>query len=158
MGLERLKKEYSVLQRKYGLPSFEEMNKDFYIEKIAENETELLLREIRRMVGDRLANYMRFLESLLNPTNVPMFVFSIVKFIGQEEKKKMSEAYKKLIKNEIGFLERDLEFNEAKEAQFIKDSFVLWQEIKRELSGIFERMEKSWKPNADSTESKGYFG
>ena len=157
MGLAELKDRYFELQKKYGLPSFEEMNKDFYIEKIADNETEILVREIRRMVGDRLANYMRFLESLLNPVNVPMFVFSIIKTIGQEEKNKLSEAYKKLIKNEIMFLELDLEFNETKEARFVKDSFELWQGVKKELAGIFEKAKKNFGGKSEEN-SKGYFG
>jgi hypothetical protein len=121
MGLEELKKRYSELQAKYSLPSFEEMNKDFYIEKVAETQTELLVREIRRMVGDRLANYMRFVENLLNPVNVPMFVYSIVKLIGTEEKNQLSEIYKELIRNEIKFIERDLEFDEEKEALFVRE-------------------------------------
>ncbi len=158
MGLSELKNKYSALQKKHSLPGFKEMNEDFYIEKIAENETDILIREVRRMVGDRLANYMRLLENLLNPVNVPMFVFSIIKLLGSEEKKKISDKYKELIKNEIKFLERDLEFNESKEAEFIKESFELWQDIKKDLAPVFEKVEKNWKPNADSTETKGYFG
>jgi len=157
MGLVELKARYYELQKKHGLHSFDEMNKDFYIEKIYEIETDILIREVRRMVGDRLANYMRFLESLLNPVNVPMFVFSIIKTISQEEKNKLSEVYKKLIRNEIMFLELDLEVNEAKEAQFIKDSFELWQETKKELGGIFEKAKKNFGGKAEEN-SKGYFG
>ena len=157
MGLEQLKIEYLVLHKKYDLPGFKEMNEDFYIEKIAENETEMLMREVRRMVGDRLANYMRFIENLLNPVNVPMFVFSIIKLIGAEEKKKLQEIYKKLIKNEIKFVGRDLEFDEAKEAEFIKGSYRLWQEMKKEISGVFEMVDKNWETKTEEN-SKGYFG
>ncbi len=156
MGLERLKTEYLTLHKKYGLPSFQEMNEDFYIEKIAENETEILIREIRRMVGDRLANYMRFIENLLNPVNVPMFVFSIIKLIGAEEKKKLQEIYKKLIKNEIKFVERDLQFEEDKEAEFIRESYDLWQEMKKEISGVLEMVDKNWEIKTEES-SKGYF-
>ena len=157
MGLEVLKKEYEKLQKKQKLPSFEEMNEDFYIEKIAENETDMLIREVRRMVGDRLANYMRLIENLLNPVNVPMFVFTILRMIGPEEKKKLSEIYKKLVQNEIKFVERDLEFDEDKEAEFIRDSYKLWQEIKKELAEIFEKVEKH-QDNKTEENNKGYFG
>ena len=156
MGLENLKNEYLELHKKYRLPSFQEMNEDFYIEKIAENETEILIREVRRTVGDRLTNYMRFVENLLNPVNVPMFVFSIIKLIGQEEKNKLSEIYKKLIKNEIRFVERDLEFDELKEAEFVRDSYGLWQEIKKELANILEKVDKNWGTKTEES-SKGYF-
>ena len=98
MGLDTFKKEYEKLEKRYKLPSFKEMNEDFYIEKISETETDILIREVRRIIGDRLANYMRFIENLLNPVNVPMFVFSIIKTIDPEEKKRLQEIYKKLIK------------------------------------------------------------
>jgi len=158
MGLSELKRRYAELQKKHELPGFKEMNEDFYIEKIAENETDLLIREIRRMVGDRLANYIRFLESFVNPVNVPMFVFSIIKLASPQEKQKITEAYKKLVHNEIKFLDLDIEFNEAKEARFVKDSFVLWQEIKKELSGIFDQVEKRWENKSTEENNKGYFG
>ena len=46
--LVRLKKDYAKLQKKYSLPSFENMNQDFSIEKAAELETDYLIREIRK--------------------------------------------------------------------------------------------------------------
>ena len=157
MGMEKLKKDYSELKKKHKRPSFKEMNEDFHIEKIAEVETDILIREVRKMVGDRLANYLRFIESLLNPVNVPMFVFSIIKLIEQEEKNKLQEIYKKLIQNEIIFVGRDLKFEENKEAEFIKESYHLWQEVKMELSATFDKVEKNWG-NKTEESSKGYFG
>lgn len=156
MGLEKLKTEYLELHNKHRLPSFKEMNEDFYIEKIAESETDILIREVRRTVGERLENYMRLVENLLNPVNVPMFVFSIIKLIGVEEKNKLQEIYKKLIQNEIKFVERDLEFEENKEAEFIRQSYELWQEIKKELANIFEKVQKDWGTKKEES-SKGYF-
>jgi len=157
MGLEQLKIDYEKFRKKYNLPGFKEMNEDFYIEKIAENETEMLLREVRRMVGDRLSNVVRAVESMINPVNAPMFIFSIIKLMGPEEKKQLSEIYKKLVKNEIKFIERDLEFNEALEVKFIKESYDLWQEIKKPLASIFEKIEKNWDTKPEEN-SRGYFG
>lgn len=157
MGLNKLKEDYEKLSRKHRLPSFNEMNKDFWIEKLSESETDILIREVRRMVGDRLANYIRFIENLINPVNVPMFVFSIIKLIGPEEKKTLSEQYKKLVKNELKFIECDIDFNEAKEADFIRESYELWQEMKKEISGILEKADKKWDSKEEEN-SKGYFG
>lgn len=157
MGLEKLKEEYGKLEKKHGLPGFEEMNKDFYIERLAENETEILIREVRRMVGDRMANYMRFIENILNPVNVPMFIFSIIKLISPEEKKQLSETYKALIKNELKFIEADLNLDDSREAEFIKESYRFWQDIKKEMSGILRNAEKMWDSKSEET-SKGYFG
>ena len=95
-SLEDLKKEYNELQKKYRLPIFDELNNDFQIEKISENETDFLLKEIRKLIAERFFNYLRFVESLLNPINVPMFVFSIVKTFSEKEKEKLTDVYKKL--------------------------------------------------------------
>ncbi|HKZ34140.1 MAG TPA: hypothetical protein VJ142_02810 [Candidatus Nanoarchaeia archaeon] len=157
IGLEQLKKEYEKLQRKYNLPSFKEMNEDFHIEKIAENDTELLPVEIRRWMWEKFSNYMRLLEGILNPVNVPMFIFSIIKTLNPEEKKNISEVYKKLMKEEIKIIRLDLDFNESKEAEFIKESYKIWQEIKKELSQIFSEVEKRGGTKTEEN-SRGYFG
>ena len=89
--LSRLKKEYEKLRKKHNLPSFNELNKDFSIERVCEIETEFLLREIRKYMSDKIFNYLRFVELILNPVNSPMFIFSIMKNIGEEEKRKILE-------------------------------------------------------------------
>ena len=154
--LENLKKSYSNIQEKYNLPKFEELNKDFHIEKIAESETELLLSEIRRMLGDKLANYLRFVESLLNPANVPMFIYSIIKSLNEADKKNLSEIYKKLAENEIEFIKLDIEADDAKDAEFIKESFKLWKGVQKDLVVMVGKVEE--KKEIKPENNKGYFG
>ncbi len=156
-SLEELKKRYSELRKKHNLPSFEELNEDFGIEKISEHEVDLLIREIRKFVGDRLVNYMRFIENLLNPVNVPMFVFSMVKVLDADDKKQLSEIYKILVKVEVGFIAHDLVFNEEKEAEFIRESYKTWQKIKKDLLTILNKINKKWDDKGE-TGNKGYFG
>lgn len=157
MGLENLKKEYGKIQKQHGLPSFEELNQDFQIEKAAEVETDILIREIRKLVADKLAGYLRFMEMLFNPVNVPVFVFSMIKTLGIEDKKKVSEVYKKLARNEINLIEADTQFSEKKEAEFVKESYKLWQEIKKDTLEILDSVKKKWDSKFE-TNSKGYFG
>jgi len=84
-NLENLKEDYKEIQKKYDLPEFERLNEDFQIEKLAEIETDFLVREIRKFMADKFMNYLRFIESILNPVNVQMFVFLL---LSQLEKKK----------------------------------------------------------------------
>jgi len=156
-SLGDFKKDYGEIQGKYDLPSFEELNSDFQIEKAAENETDFVLKEIRKLVADRIFNYSRFVESLLNPMNVPMFVFSVVKTLDIKEKEKLTEIYKKLAKNEVSLIELDIDSNEEKEAEFIKNSYRLWQEVKKELLEIVEIIKKRWDAKVDEGKS-GYLG
>ena len=156
-SLEDLKKEYKELQKKYGLPVFEELNNDFQIEKISESETDFLLKEIRKLIAERFFNYLRFVESLLNPINVPMFVFSIVKTFSEKEKEKLTEIYKKLAKNEVELIELDIESTEEKEANFIKESYKLWQGIQKDILDVVKVIKKNWDAKSDANK-KDYFG
>jgi hypothetical protein len=152
-----LKKDYKEIQEKYNLPSFEELNEDFQIEKTAEVETEHLIREVRKFMADKFSNYLRFTEAILHPVNAPMFVFSIIKSLGVEEKNKLTEVYKKLTKNEVRLIELDVKFSEEKEAEFIKRSYKIWQEVKEDLSEILGRIKDNWD-NKFEVNGKSYFG
>ncbi len=156
-SLGKLKKEYSKIQKKHSLPSFEEMNKEFQIEKISESETEHLIREVRKYMAEKFSHYMRFVEVVLNPTNVPMFIFSIVKAITQEERNKLISIYKKLSKIEVDMIEIDLVFSEKKEADFIKEAHKTWHEIRNDLLSVVEVVRKNWD-NKSEGKAKGYFG
>lgn len=156
-NLEKLKNDYEILKNNHNLPDFKRLNEDFHIEKIAEVETEMLVREVRKFIGDKMLNYMRFLENLLNPVNVPMYIYSLVKLLDTEEKKTISEIYKKLIKKEIEFIELDLRFDEKKEAEFINNSYALWQEIKKDLLQIMDKINKKTSHKFE-VNNKEYFG
>ena len=154
--LKKLKEEYSKIQKKYALPDFDKLNEDFKIEKVAQEETELLVREIRETIGETLENFLRFVEAILNPVNVPMFLFPIIKSLNSEEKNKLSEIYKKLSKLEVEAMKL-IDYSEKKEAEFIKNSYKLWQEIKKDFVKIIEAVEKKLDTKIEKTE-KGYFG
>lgn len=156
-SLENLKRDYMKLQEKHNLPSFEKLNEDFSIEKIAECETDILIREVKKFVGEKLSNYLRFVEAIVNPINSPSFIFSIISSINQDDKKKLTEIYKKLVKNEVRLIEADLIFSEKKEAEYIIEAYNLWQEIKKELLEIIESIKRNWD-NKLERNNKGYFG
>lgn len=155
--LAKLKKEYAKIQKKYNLPEFDKLNQDFSIEKAVDSETDFLIREIRKLVAEKMSGYLRFTEMLLNPANAPIFVFSIIKNLGVVEKKELSEMYKKMAKNEIKLIEIDIEFSEEKEAGFIKNSYKLWQGLKKDFLNILNTIEKNWD-NKFEVGKKGYFG
>jgi len=156
-SLEKLKEDYEIIRKKYNFPSFDEMNKEFFIEKLAESETDILVRELRKQVGDRLANYMRFMETLINPVNVPMFVFSLVKSLSSEDKTKLGEMYNLLAKKEIEFIKLDISFSESGEVKFINESVDLWKIIQTDFSEIILRLESKLDDKAE-VRDRDYFG
>jgi hypothetical protein len=155
--LEEFKKNYKGIQGRYDLPNFEELNDFFQIEKAYDNETDFILREIRKIIADRIFNYARFVESLLNPVNVPMFVFSIVKALGVKEKETLTEIYKNLAKREVDLIELDINSTEEKEALFIKDSFEVWKDFKKDFLEIVGLVKKNWDKETEEGK-KDYFG
>jgi large-conductance mechanosensitive channel len=156
-NLEKLKKDYSKIQKQYNLPDFEQLNQDFQIERGVEFQTDYLIREIRKFMADKFSNYLRFIETIINPVNVPMFVFSIVKAMTQEDKKQLIEVYKKLTKIEINLIEIDVKYSEKKEVKFIKESYKIWQEIKKDVLKFINSVQKNWD-NKIKINNKGYFG
>jgi len=157
-NLKILKENYSKIQEKYALPNFVELNEDFQIEKVADVETELLIKEIRKAVSEKFSSLLRFIESILNPVEASsIFMFSIINTISSEEKKRLNEIYKKLADNEIKILELEINFSEEKEAEFVKESYELWQEIKKDMQGVIETIKKNWN-NKFEPGKNGYFG
>ncbi|MBI2042786.1 hypothetical protein HYT25_00155 [Candidatus Pacearchaeota archaeon] len=155
--LEKLKKDYKKIQEKHKLPSFENLNEDFGIEKAAGEETDILIREIRRQISEKVFNYLRFVETMINPVNAPMSIFTITKSIGIEEKNKLTEIYKKLVKSEVRMISVDMEFSEKKEAEFIKEIHEIWQEIKKDFLEVIQVVEKNWE-NKSEGKNRKYFG
>jgi hypothetical protein len=158
LTLEELKKNYELLKIKYNLPEFGELNKDFWIEKISETETDFILREIRKFITDRTTNYMRFLESMLNPSNASLFTFSFCKLLNSEEKKEIEELYKKLMKIELMIMDVDIIYSEEKEADFIKNSVKEWNDFKIKWKKIIEKVKTNWDKKSENGNNKCYFG
>ena len=151
--LDNLKRRYAELQQKHNLPSFEKLNEDFCIEKASETEVDILIREIRRFVSDKFLNYMRFIETIMNPTNASIFIFSVIKTLGEDEKKRLNEIYKKLAKSELELIDLDIVYSEEKEAEFIRTFYGLWQEVKNEMLEIMDKVKEDWDKEVEKVDN-----
>jgi hypothetical protein len=156
-SLEELKKDYAVLRGKYKLPSFKELNEEFDVEKVAEHETDCLLREMRKAIMDKVIAYLRFIEMLLNPSNAPMFFFALVKGLTSDDKRALERIYEKLGGLEIDVIELDCHYNEKEEADFIKKIIKEWQCIKEEMLKIVEVLKRNWSQKSRKGD-RGYCG
>lgn len=155
--LADLKKEYEKAQEKYKLPSFQALNEDFEIEKAVEHESEILLREIRKVMMDKVIAYFRFIELLLNPSNAPMFFLFLLKGLEATDRKNIEDIYNKLGKIEIDVLSLDNNYSEKSEAEFIKKMYKEWQEVKKDMQKLVDVFSKSWDRKSEKKE-KGYLG
>ncbi len=156
-NLDEVKKRYRELEKKYNLPPFEELNKNFYIEKIADSETDFMTREIRRFISDKIYNYLRFVETLINPANAPMFIFSAIKLLTPDDKKKLNEIYRKLSEIDLDLIRLDISSTEEEDVNFIMGALASWNQIKNDLSEIVKRI-NAVAENKEEKTSSGYFG
>lgn len=152
------KPEMKRLEKKYKIPSFEELTTDFEVEKVVDKETSFLIREIRRAIVEKLSAYAQLFETLMNPNSPPMFFFSILKKIPKADKEKIKEMYEKISRIQIKVMLLDTIYNEEAEAEFVNNAFKEWQVMKKEIHDIIERFDSESEGIKDSSHGAGYFG
>jgi hypothetical protein len=155
--LKKLKLDYEKTAKKYSFPKFSEMNKRFEIEKLAGRETEMLVREIRRIMMEKTANYFKFTEIFINPGSAPMFFLTAIKKMNGIERKPLEELYVDLGKLEVEAISLESAYDEKKEAAFIKKVYKKWELISKKFSELMERVMKSAEQQSEKKE-RFYFG
>tara|TARA_Y100000310_G_scaffold337740_1_gene425593 strand:+ start:7014 stop:7493 length:480 start_codon:yes stop_codon:yes gene_type:complete len=147
--------EFNKLKENYDLPKFEELSRDFDIEKILEKKPNFLLRDIRMAMNEKLSGYLNLFEVLINPNSPPMFIFSILRNVDDEKMEDIKKIYKKLSKLQIKTMKLDTIYDENSEANYIRNSFDEWNELKETIYKVIESFEESFEQNNSSRKS-GY--
>ncbi|MDP3881908.1 MAG: hypothetical protein Q8Q31_03460 [Nanoarchaeota archaeon] len=156
MELKELKKEYSELEKKYKLPSFDKINEDFEIEKI-NAESDFLLRIIRKLMMDKIVGFLNFFERVTsNPASLPKVYYQFIKAIDVEDKKEADKIYSMLGDLSLIAFEREIEVSEKGEAELIKKIYSEWNASKVSLMKLAKKM-RSTESNVSKKE-KSYFG
>jgi len=159
MTLSELKKEYSVFEKKYNLPTFSKMSEEFDIDHVAERDVEFLLREIRRYVNDKVMSYLRFIEMLLNPASAgaPMFLFSLTKLLSPEKRVQLEKTYAILARLNLDSLSLDIVSQEKEEAAFILRAHKQWKDVVESLQDVMKDFQENWDQESKRN-TKSYFG
>ena len=156
-NLEKLKEAYGEKSKKYSLPTFSELAEEFDIERFVEKNTSFVLRDIRRAINEKLSAYLHLFETFMNPSSVPVFMFSMIKNMTEEDKKIIKEMYQQLAKKEMEILRLDTLYNEKNEADFIINASKDWKEMKNKIYKLIEKLEGDFSKDSISG-SRGYFG
>ncbi|MEM4259403.1 MAG: hypothetical protein QXS38_01400 [Candidatus Pacearchaeota archaeon] len=155
MDLTDLKKRYAVLEKKYKLPDFKELNENFEIEKIRKGQ-ETLLRTIRKTMMEKIINSMGFIETLINPINAPRIYLVYIKSMSSDDRKDIEKIYSSLSDLVIGSLGLEIDYEEEREAEMIKRIAKSWDSIKPLFRKIVKNMQKP--VSSSSSKEKSYFG
>lgn len=157
MDLDKLKSQYNEFVTKYSLPSFKELNETFEIERI-EKDTDLLLRQIRKVMVDKIVGYIRFFEILLNPSQAPLSYMSLANEMSKEVRESLNRVYKPFIELELRTLKEEIDYSEVKEAERIKEIYETWNKFKEEIKSVMASLENSWNIDRPLKKEKDYFG
>jgi hypothetical protein len=156
MDLKELKDGFGKLEKKYGLPCFKDLNENFEIDRI-ERETDTLIREVRKVMMDKIIGYTRFLEMMLNPSSAPPMFMMFLKDVTKEDKGVIEKVYKSYVELELKALKLEIDYDEKKESDMVKDISKTWNGMKKDMESVLGVMEKNWNMTSKKKE-KSYFG
>jgi len=156
-GLDVLKKEYEKLEKEHELPDFDFLNQNFEIESISAEDTDFLLRKIRKHILDRVSSGLRTLEMFINPQTAPLFIINIIKSFSQTDKDVIQELYNKFAEFEIDAFGVENGYNEEKEIELIKNVSKAWPEVLEDFNMIYKSMKVNYKKESKRN-AKSYLG
>ena len=150
-----MKQEYQKLAKKYKLPSFDSLNKEFEISDI--ETVDFLLREIRRKINERFENYIKVLEPILQP-EANVCDMHECKALNEDEKKRVYELYRKLMYLNKFSIETSINEDDKKSSLFINQVWKDLDKIKKDFKQIVVKLKDSWLKESDIDEELGYMG
>ena len=152
----KIEEEYNKLCKKYKLPKFEEIDKEFEISSL-ENER-FLIRNTLRKIAEKLEIYSDAIGNLVHPDGSSLSSMYEVRFFSDDEKDGMYKLFKKLMKANRDIAAIVLSADEKKEADFLNDFFAEWGNMKKDLITFIDKMRESWEKESTIEEDLGYFG
>jgi hypothetical protein len=155
MELKDFKKEYEKFAKKYEVPSFKDLNKDFEIDKL-DKDNDYLLRAIRKIMMEKVVNSMSFLEMLLNPMNTPRMYLAYIRTMSDDDRDRINRVYGVLADLSLMSLNLEIDSNEKAEAELISLVFKNWNGFKKDFMVLLGNM-KSLKGVVNKKE-RSYFG
>ena len=144
MNLLDFKNDYLKLQKKHSLPSFEDMNSAFDIGKI-KRDSGNFLRDIRRVMVEKVAHYIRLMEIIINPSQASPTFLLLLKEITSADKKVLDSVFSSFMEIELSSYKLDVVSNVKDETEFILKIFGVWNEKLQDLLKLLGMLERNWK-------------
>lgn len=152
----KIEEEYNKLCKKFKLPKFEEIDREFEISTL-ENERFLINNILRRIV-EKLEVYTETIGNLVHPDASSLTSMYEIRYFSDDEKNDMYKLFKKLMKINREIVELLLDADEKKEADFLNGFFNEWLNMKNDLKVYISKMKESWEKESTIEEDLGYFG
>jgi hypothetical protein len=150
-----LKTKYEPLQKKYSLPGFELLDREFEIGSIEAED--FPLRDIRKKMDEKVKTVRALLEEVLQPETNLSGIYESRAF-SEDEKRQLFELYRKVMSRERKCVELLIRNDEQSDAAFIKSFSAEWETLKNELAKAADRLRDYWDNEKEVHEKLGYFG
>lgn len=148
------KKEYENLRKKYRLPEWKWIEKNF-IFKI-EHDIPILV-QVRRAMADKLNNSSELIDPLV-ASSESYRAFLERKMLSQQEKGMIFEIYKRLQSLLWGSDKISLEYEEREYAEWIINVKDFWEKIKTDLAKLCKKLSLGWKEYKKTEAETVYHG
>lgn len=152
-----IKEAYEKLKKKHSaLPDFDDINHEFEIESI-EKEF-FLLRNIRRVIADKLEVLMNSLAHVLQPESISICEFYEFRCFDAEKKAVLFNLFKQLRFNYLKLVKLDIILDDGRDAEAIRDVLKFWKDFKPKMVPYFDVIGECWEKEYDEKEILGYLG
>ena len=154
-----IKSAYNKVQKKYSLPSYEELDHEFeflYVNPIMELPPSL--RFMRRRINDKIYVICNMIQAIIQPNPSSFVNMQEASMFSKEDKEQLSELLKECMQRERKSLLLDMDHDEKKDAEFIKESYTFWKKKKKEIVAFTQKLEESWTKEETKGKNKHYFG
>lgn len=147
---------YEALKIKYTLPSFSELDAEFEICSIEEENC--TLRNICKKIHERIDGAVQIIEKIIQPDPNSYIDLYECKFFTHSEKDTLLKLFREMMFVSRTILELDLLQDEKASADFIRQFYGEWLGMKKTLLPIILNLKNAWKEDKRNKEKLDYLG
>lgn len=146
---------FNKLKVKYGLPSLEDLDKEFSIGNL--EPSNFMLISIIVKMAEKCDFALKIINGIIQPES-RLSDMQEAQSLGPKEKQALMDLFKRLSYYEKDFLIVEFDYSEKSAAECIKDFYAQWQNMKPKFIAILKAMQGTWKVATDSKQEYSYFG
>ena len=153
--MDAIKKKYNVLKRKYNLPDYLKLNKEFEIYGLESDS--FFLRNIRLRITEKFDFFRAEFEAFNDPGSSMSAAYEM-KEMDDDVKRLLFEVYRKFSLISRASFILIVEDDDKGNSIFIKEAYKIWIATKPDLLRITNCMKTCWIKEKPEEEELQYLG
>ena len=150
-----MEEHYDEFAKKYDLPSFEEMESNFEISSMSDEED--FGRALLKKIQSHIDFYVSLLEDFIQP-DATLGTMREASVLSSSDMILINQLYSKFMYRSRSVLLLNIDYSEHESMVFVKDFYSDWVILKKDIYDVVERVRKVWNGNVKVKEDRGYFG